>query len=362
MKKKTTNEAIFKSFDGIDLSKIPGSATEILTTNFERFNYCKSAQDVIALCHELFDNAKLDTAWTNKFFYQLDQIVENNPNPRRAYEQALLYVNNARMRGMGLGMNSRRFHEKEEPEEILNEGWIGGILGWIGGGIAAGLLGIGFLPTIALVGISIYGGNKIQKYFENKSALKNLDDSQIALLTALAQAKDKGLTKNDIEKICKAAKEDSNSQLKALDKLVEIGVAVKKGDKYLITLNGRNALASAGFKQDAFDKDVAELQKQVDKKQLSESMDNAQKEEFKKKLRAGEVKFKYKKKDGSERSAVGTMDPKLMDLPEKKTQSDVDGAEKKKVRKLPEDSVFYYDLEAKGFRSFKMANFIGYAD
>ena len=66
--------------------------------------------------------------------------------------------------------------------------------------------------------------------------------------------------------------------------------------------------------------------------------------------------------DGSERKAVGTMDPALMDLPEKKTQTDVDKSEKKEVksRKLPADSVFYYDLEAKGFRSFKMENFIGY--
>lgn len=111
--KETTNEAVYKSFDGLDLSKIPGSATEILTSNFERLNDCKSAQDVIALCHELFDNAKLDTAWTNKFFYQLDQIVQNNPNPRKAYEQAMLYVNNARMRGMGLGMSQRQFHEEE---------------------------------------------------------------------------------------------------------------------------------------------------------------------------------------------------------------------------------------------------------
>lgn len=94
--------------------------------------------------------------------------------------------------------------------------------------------------------------------------------------------------------------------------------------------------------------------------ELDESMDAEQKKEFMKKLREGKVEFKYKKKDGTERRAVGTMDPKLMDLPEKKTQSDVDSAEKKKTRKLPEDSVFYYDLEAKGFRSFKMENFIGY--
>ena len=96
--------------------------------------------------------------------------------------------------------------------------------------------------------------------------------------------------------------------------------------------------------------------------EIDESMDSNEKKEFMDKLRAGKVEFKYMKKDGSERKAVGTMDPALMDLPEKKTQTDVDKSEKKEVksRKLPADSVFYYDLEAKGFRSFKMENFIGY--
>ena len=203
------NEETLKSFNNVDLSKVKGSATEIFTTNFEKFNNCRTFEDVVALCHELLDNAGLDSNWTRKFFYQLDQIKARNPNPRRAFEQAMLYMNNARQRGMGLGMGrgSSRFYEGEEVDE---------------------------------------------------------------------------------------------------------------------------------------------------------SMDDNQKEEFKKKLRAGKVEFKYKKKDGSERKAVGTMDPKLMDLPENKTQSDVDGAEKKKTRKLPADSVFYYDIEAKGFRSFKMENFIGY--
>ena len=104
-KMKKTNEAEFKSFDKLDLSKIKGSVSEILTTNFEKFNDCKTAEDVINLCHELFDEAGLKTEWTNKFFYQLDQIVKNNLNPRRAYQQALLYVNNARMKGAGLGMD-----------------------------------------------------------------------------------------------------------------------------------------------------------------------------------------------------------------------------------------------------------------
>lgn len=351
--KAKVNEDTFKSFNNVDLSKIKGTASEIFTSNFERFNACKTFDDVVALCHELLDDAGLDTNWTRKFFFQLDQIKNRNPNPRRAYEQALLFVNNARMRGMGLGMNrGAGFYEEEE----LNEGWIGGILGWISGGLLAGLAGLGLIPAVALVAISTYGGHKIQQYFSNKNALKNLDDSEIAILAALAQNGAKGLTKEDVEKIATASKTDAKAQFDALNKLVDMGAAVDKGGRYVITQQGRGTLQDAGFNQEALNKDAAELQK----KALNESMDDTQKEEFKQKLREGKVEFKYKKKDGTERKAVGTMDPKLMDLPEKKTQSDVDGAEKKKTRKLPSDSVFYYDLEAKGFRSFKMENFIGY--
>lgn len=207
---KTTKNKVTKVVEAVnrfDLSTKKGTAAEILTTNFERFNGCKTFEDVEALCHELLDGT-VDTAWSRKFFFQLTAIKHRNPNPRSAYEQAMLYVNNARMRGMGLGMN-RRFYEDDE---------------------------------------------------------------------------------------------------------------------------------------------------------LNEAMDDKAKKEFMDKLRAGEVEFKYIKKDGTERKAKGTMNPKLMDLPEKKEQADVDNAElkQKKARKLPADSVFYYDLESKGFRSFKMANFIEY--
>ena len=112
--KKNVDEATFKSFAGLDLSKIPGSVTEILTTNWEKFSGCRTFEDVVALCHELFDNAGLDTEWTNKFFYNLDQIKERMPNPRRAFEQAMYYVNNARFAGMGMGLGRRRFYEGEE--------------------------------------------------------------------------------------------------------------------------------------------------------------------------------------------------------------------------------------------------------
>lgn len=179
-----------------DLTKNKNAAAYIIKQNLDKINACKTKEEIIALMHQLFDEAKLNTPWTAKFFYLL--------NGKHDYASALKLVYDAMLKGQGLGV----------------------------------------------------------------------------------------IRENDEE--------------------------------------------------------------------LNESLNKNEKEEFQKKLREGKVEFKYKKKDGTERKAVGTMDPALMDLPEKKTQSDVDGAEKKKTRKLPEDSVFYYDLEAKGFRSFKMDNFIGY--
>lgn len=115
---KNIDEAAFKSFNDLDLSKIPGSVAEILTTNFERFNKCRTFEDVVALCHELFDGAGLNTEWTRKFFYSLGQIKEQNPSPRAAFEKAMLFMNNARMKGMGLGMGrgTGRYGESEDAE------------------------------------------------------------------------------------------------------------------------------------------------------------------------------------------------------------------------------------------------------
>lgn len=114
--KKTVSEANFKAFGDLDLSKIPGSVTEIFTTNFERFGDCRTFEDVVALCHELIDGAGLNTEWTRKFFYRLAQIKEQSMNPRAAFEKAMTFVNNTRMKGMGLGMGrgSGRFHESED--------------------------------------------------------------------------------------------------------------------------------------------------------------------------------------------------------------------------------------------------------
>ena len=94
--------------------------------------------------------------------------------------------------------------------------------------------------------------------------------------------------------------------------------------------------------------------------ELNESMTDDQVKEFKDKLKAGKVKFEYTKKDGSTKQATGTLKPDL--LPVKTTDAKVDAAidKQKTKRNLSTDSVFYYDLEAKGFRSFKMSNFVKY--
>lgn len=62
------------------------------------------------------------------------------------------------------------------------------------------------------------------------------------------------------------------------------------------------------------------------------------------------VMFKYRKADGTERTAKGTLH-ELM-LPETKNKS------KKVVDN--KTNVTYYDVESEGWRSFKVENFIGF--
>ena len=62
------------------------------------------------------------------------------------------------------------------------------------------------------------------------------------------------------------------------------------------------------------------------------------------KMMVGNVKFQYYKVSGEAREAVGTLS--------------VAYESKGTGRELPADSFMYYDCEAKGFRSFKIANLI----
>jgi len=67
---------------------------------------------------------------------------------------------------------------------------------------------------------------------------------------------------------------------------------------------------------------------------------------LKAKMAVGNVKFKYRKVDGTIRDAVGTLNFTY--------------ESKGSGRPTPADSFLYYDCEAKGIRSFKVVNLIRY--
>lgn len=95
----------------------------------------------------------------------------------------------------------------------------------------------------------------------------------------------------------------------------------------------------------------------LDECDLDEAMTEAVEKEFRKAMRAGKVKFSYKKVDGSTREALGTLKPELMagvNATDKKVE---DG---KKKRFVPPSIVVYWDLKSGGFRSFRKDNFIDF--
>ena len=82
---------------------------------------------------------------------------------------------------------------------------------------------------------------------------------------------------------------------------------------------------------------------------LSESLVKAWKAiKLKMKLKTGVVYFEFLKKDGSIREACGTLKQDAFDYVAKGT-----------TRKPNYGIVSYYDLDAKGFRSFKIENLVG---
>ena len=77
-------------------------------------------------------------------------------------------------------------------------------------------------------------------------------------------------------------------------------------------------------------------------------------DEFSNLLKEGIVEFEFIKKDGTVRSAKGTLEPSL--LPPPKPVVDIEVAAPRKKN----ESVFvYYDLEKNAFRSFVKASFLG---
>lgn len=77
-------------------------------------------------------------------------------------------------------------------------------------------------------------------------------------------------------------------------------------------------------------------------------------ESFRKQLRSGVYRFSYFKIDGQIREARGTLDPSLIpDDFAPKSGMDPDALE-------PASTFRYYDLDAAGWRSFRLDNFIGF--
>jgi hypothetical protein len=77
-------------------------------------------------------------------------------------------------------------------------------------------------------------------------------------------------------------------------------------------------------------------------------------DEFSNLLKEGIVEFEFIKKDGTVRSAKGTLEPSLLPPPKPEGDSEVAAPRKKN------ESVFvYYDLEKNAFRSFVKESFLG---
>ena len=73
--------------------------------------------------------------------------------------------------------------------------------------------------------------------------------------------------------------------------------------------------------------------------------------ELKNELRKREVRFKYQKKDGSTRDAIGTLNSKIYGKENEPTGNG---------KVVPENQVRYYDLNSEGWRSFLSENLISF--
>ena len=74
-------------------------------------------------------------------------------------------------------------------------------------------------------------------------------------------------------------------------------------------------------------------------------------EVIKERLSSGDVHFTYRKKDGTEREAYGTRNIDI--ITQQGAIPSGNGSEKSGV-------IAYYDLDSKGWRSFRIENFIGF--
>lgn len=82
--------------------------------------------------------------------------------------------------------------------------------------------------------------------------------------------------------------------------------------------------------------------------------------DFKNKLFAGEVRFKFTKKDGTLREARGTTSPNLLPPPPPERQYDNNALQRARPTRIkPANIICFYDLDAQGWRSFDSNRFEG---
>lgn len=110
--KTKSNEAAWDFFDYAvpTTAAIPpeGSAGRILFEHAEELYDCKTVEDILVLCTELFDDADLLTDWTTKFLNNLRTMIDTD----REVDDAKSYIANVINRACHL-TDRRHFHESD---------------------------------------------------------------------------------------------------------------------------------------------------------------------------------------------------------------------------------------------------------
>ena len=129
-----------------------------------------------------------------------------------------------------------------------------------------------------------------------------------------------------------------------------------------LTLDMHNNVESTGKTPSQFNDDMVEFLNDrgyevtysdySEEDELDESLNAKQAKSLIHDLKQGKVRFKYKKNDGSIRTATGTLKSDIMNISDKKVAS------ARKRRTIPNTIIVYFDLDSKGFRSFRKVNFI----
>lgn len=152
-------------------------------------------------------------------------------------------------------------YKKVNESTVLNEGWLGGILGFLLSGPLA-TIGLIFGPIGILAGMvaGTYTGHKIQEWFHKRNAVKNITDESLLILAAAKGAGADGIDKKLIDKLV-----DGGVKMDVIDDLIRIDALTKSGSKYKITAEGKNILNDAGYDEKAMEKTAEEIKKDAKK-------------------------------------------------------------------------------------------------